>query len=395
MISPSELFADLDSQLESEAQELLDLVDPDDFLKDLEDDDALPQLQDDDEDEDVGAGKFTKCKPEEMAMYNRNIAHNLVEGKKRKRKAVQKGKKKNLEMLEGKMIKHSESVCSKCTCSTSYCTYIKYPMIKSLRDDVYGEGSTRDTRTVWRHEYLSEVLEKTAVAKAKAGIAFDEKKLNYFLPARYTPDAKDLHICRRCMEEVTGFSCATWQDTRKKVVVDGVKVDLSSVGEEKKPKLNTSEWNCIVAWFEMHIHSLTCHSPEGRKQELQGGMTLALMYRQFNEDWAAGVMDGMYHRSNFGRMPKEKRLQTTAPTYRFFARVWAKEFNCNYKIPRAHKRFPMCNWCCQIKTFLEKAKTPEEKLHWRRELLGHFMFVEKCKDKYYSHREKAAKQKTK
>ena len=382
MISPSEMF--------TPAQ---DLISPGQFFSSAEQVEVHPEDLFSSEADDDMEGKFEKCKEVPVPVYNRNKRNkNLVEGKKRKRKANQNGVKKNVEMLNGNMIKHSATVCTKCNCQKSRCAWVNFPIIQTLREDVYGEGSTRATRAVWRHEYLQEVFDKTKVEKAKASVTFDEKLLNYFVPAKYTPTGKDIPVCRRCMEEVTGFSSATIQDTRKQVV-EGVKVDLSSVGE--KPKLKTPEWRMTVAWIEMHITSLTCYSPEGRKQELQGGMTLKHMHQVFKDDWAAGVMAGVYHRSNYGRMAKEKRDHKEAPSYSFFAKVWQKEFNCEYKIPRHHKRFPMCNWCCQIKTFLEKAKTPEEKLHWRSELLGHFMFIENCKGKYYSHREKAEKNKSK
>ena len=312
-----------------------------------------------------------------------------IAGKKRLRKyAKRRNKKMKSELvLNNKAIKASLGVCERCNCQSKCCKFVSFGTIKMLREEIYGEGCSQDSIRKWRFLEVKRMLEKTRIQKTKEGTNMDKNLMDYWIPGRFMPSGQDLPVCRRCWQEVTSV-CAESLDNIKRKIVEGVMADTSSVGGHR-PKEDSSEKLHVHAWIECFIQSLTCYSPDEKKHELPGNLTLSAMHEAFKKDWEDGVMNGSYSRSNYGRMAVEKRSERTPPGYSFFCKVWKKEFGNDFKIPRHHKRFPQCNWCARLKGNIAMAKTHEERIFWKQEQFAHYLWVTTNRKVYYRHREKA------
>ena len=313
-------------------------------------------------------------------------------GKKRMRNnAKKKGGEKQRLVLEGSNIKYTyKNVCGVCPCESTGCKHIDFQTIKNLREDLYGEGSTQESRKRWRFAELLRCYEKTVAEKAKKNISMKAGLLLYHIPGRFTAKGKDIPVCRNCYEAILAVASDTLDNTRRLIVNEGVRAETSSVGPPKV-RNESDERLFVSAWIEMYVQSLTCYSPDEKRHELPGNMSLQGMWEQFCKDWKEGVMNGSYHRKNFGRLAREKRSDETPPGYDLFRKVWKKDFDDKIKIPRHHKRFPICNWCARLEMMMVKAKTHEERVFWRAELYAHYLWVTQNRKKYYRHREKAMK----
>ena len=312
----------------------------------------------------------------------------------RKRARGRNDKVKYQLMMAGRNIKHTaEIVCQRCQCQSKGCKYVDFYTIKKLREEVYGEGADQLSIRQWRFNEIQKCFDRTKVEKARFGIKMDSNRIDFHIPGRFRHDGKDLDVCRKCWQAVTG-ACADSVDHIKGKLVDGTKADTTSVGGLRM-KVESNERLYINAWIECYIQALVCYSPEDRKHELPGGLNLAMMHAVFSKDWKDGVMNGSYSRSNYGRLPEEKRSDMQVPSYSLFCKVWKKEYGDDYKIPKASKRFPQCNWCARVRYNIERAKTHEERTFWKSELFGHFLWVTANRKVYYRHREKARTNPTK
>jgi len=317
-------------------------------------------------------------------------------GKKRLRQlAKRRNKKMKSELtLNNKAIKAAADYCqTRCTCQSKCCKFVSFGTVKMLREEVYGEGCSRNSIRQWRFAEVKNLLEKTRIQKAKEGTKMEKNLIDYWIPGRFMPSGQDLPVCRRCWQEVTAI-CSESLDALKQKIVDGVMADTGSVGGNR-PQEDSSERLHVHAWIECFIQSLTCYSPDEKKHELPGNLTLSAMHEAFKKDWEDGVLNGSFSRSNYGRMAVEKRSDRTPPGYSFFCKVWKKEFGDDFKIPRHHKRFPQCNWCARLKMNISMAKTHEERIFWKQEQFAHYLWVTANRKVYYRHREKARADPTK
>jgi len=321
------------------------------------------------------------------AKYDRLVANK----KKLKKTSNKKGQHKRDTRLNGKSIKHSMQCCQSCTCQTSACHFVEYHTIKKLREELYGEGSNRKTQRQWRFAELLSCHENTVKEKSRLGISLNSGLLYYHIDGRFTPDHKDLPVCRRCYQEILGVSAQTIDDTRKLIVKEGVRTETSSVGAPKI-KEDSAERLQVSAWIEMFCQSLVCYSPDEKRHELPLRITLTGMWEEFCRDWRDGVIKGAYFRSCFGRLSSDLRSHDRPPGYDLFRKIWKVDFDSKIKIPRRHKRFPLCNWCARMLTNMKKAKTHEERVFWRSELFSHYLWVTAQRKVYYRHRQKAIKE---
>ena len=303
---------------------------------------------------------------------------------------IRKNKKsKYPEMTDGKRIKHSVGVCHGCKCQTTGCKYMDYYTIKKLREEVYPENTSKVSIRQWRFAEVQKCFERSKIYNAKHGIKSEKQQINYSISGRFRHDGQDLDVCRKCWQEVTGCSDDALGAITQRLK-EGTKADTTSVGGMRM-KVETNERLFIHAWIECYIQCLVCYSPEERKHELPGGLNLSTMYAGFKKDWKDGVMNGCYSRSHYGRLAPEKRSDMQEPSYSLFCKVWKKEYGNEYKIPKASKRFPQCNWCARTRDNIEKAPTHEIRLYWKGELFDHFLWITANRKVYYRHREKARK----
>ena len=217
---------------------------------------------------------------------------NIGEGK-NKNLNVDEGRKKSKKMLEPKNVSLAYASCRECItvgAQGTKCPLVKQPFITALRDDLYGGGSTRQTRRTWLSNYFEEVV-KRSMRDGK------EQHLQYFIPSRFTGD-DNLDVCSRCIQSITGFSQGTLTKIRGKIL-RGERDDICNI---KAPKESTKERDLVTAWIEMFCQTMICYSPTEKRHEIGGGLNRKMMYDEFEKDWKAGVLTGIYSRSNFGRM---------------------------------------------------------------------------------------------
>jgi len=319
-------------------------------------------------------------------------------------------------------------------CSTKYkcCAELRFHVVRHLRSLLYGPGMSQAKRRKVICSWLLEILNETKKDLAKRNVEWTEKKpvtewFLYDLSYESSQIKRKISCCRDCFVRCTGISngsVTTWLSELKKG-------NLSIAMEENKRSRfvdeKTPERMITCTWMEMYVSEQACKSPDGKKSEVFASSRKE-MYDHFCKDWNDEVLSGgVYrkyksHRGKYKKKPpgvaasgdrenapREGRgedeeeesdenkhdsvIKMGPPSYQFFCKVWAKDFN-EYKIPRHQRRFTQCNWCCEIKGNLKYAKD-DDKVYWRQCLFDHYAWITVQRDKYYKHRYKATKHKSK
>ena len=354
--------------------------------------------------------------------------------KKKIDKIVNKGKQlTNLRRSHPLVIKKAAEACAACKVSCRCCSGINFRIIRYIRSVLYGPGTTTKARKKLICSWLLEIIKHNEMAVNLKGSKFDDKSRlsewfvydlsfdDFSLGSNENISVKRIDCCRSCFMKATGVSNWSINTWLKELRRPGGSILALEESVTSRITQLSPERMMVHAWLEMFVNEQACKSPDEHKHELPAGGNLTNIYGYFCAAWKEGVLNGSSWRKHPSRRKKkkkpdsvpkevnvdedgneepsdkEKQLDITAndpPSYQFFCRVWKKDFDGAYKIPRSHRRFAQCNWCSEIKNNLKYAKD-EKKLFWKQALYDHYAWITAQREKYYKHRNKGIQRKHK
>ena len=336
--------------------------------------------------------------------------------------------KTNERRINKKNIQDAVDAADKCARKYKCCAELRFHVVRHIRTLLYGPGMSQAKRRKIVCSWLLEVLNETKKKLAKQNIEWTGSNsitewFLYDLSYESSSIKRRIFCCRECFVRCTGVSNGSINSWLNELKKGNVSIAMEESKRSRFVDEKTPERMLTTTWMEMYVNEQACKSPDGKKSEVFASSRKE-MYEHFIRDWNDQVISGGVYRKFTGRRKKTKKkpegvpplneeekarggdddeeddeekhqdvIDLGPPTYQYFCKVWAKDFN-EYKIPRHQRRFTQCNWCCEIKGNLKYAKD-EDKIYWRQCLFDHYAWVTVQRDKYYKHRYKATKQKSK